>query len=258
MSQSSRRSILVAACLVGIALGPWAHAQTVDAEMGAKALFYNAAGALVSVQSAVASSPTASADPVRRAQAKPAPPAVLALRASVLIVGPDGGTREVKPSHKFSSGDRIKLAFTSNRTGYFYLATVGTSGRVQLLAPRKGEAAAIQAGFKYQYPASPRAYFKFDQQAGAEELWAVLSDAPLDAINLGVGRVAEVQVRESAPAATSATPPAVADATAMASKDLVFEEDADATYASIKPTAAVVPAMARKPAVVLKIVLNHQ
>ena len=138
------------------------------------------------------------------------------------------------------------------------MATIGTSGRVQLLAPRKGEAAAIQAGFKYQYPASAKAYFKFDQQAGQEELWAVLSDAPLDAISLGAGRVAEVQVRETTPATGPAASQAIADATTMVSKDLVFEEDAEAAYASIKPTAVVLPASPRKPAVMLKIVLNHQ
>ena len=52
----------------------------------------------------------------------------LALRATVLLASDGGATREVKPSHVFRTGDRIKLSFTSSKTGYFYLATIGKRG----------------------------------------------------------------------------------------------------------------------------------
>ena len=94
MSLSTGRSFLMAAYFVAIASAPCAHAQTSDAEWGAKALFYNTSGAVVSVESAAASSSTvASAERIRPGQAKPSNPTVLALRASALLVAADGGTQ---------------------------------------------------------------------------------------------------------------------------------------------------------------------
>jgi hypothetical protein len=252
--------------LMGLALSVFVSLSTAqqppsDDELGAKALFYNTSGAVVSVPSATPaidakSKPSSDVATAPVARAKPSPSTtMLALRASVLLVGPDGGTREVKPSHKFQSGDRLKLAFTSNVSGYFYLATVGSTGKVQVLAPRRGEPAVLEAGFRYQFPAAQTGFFKFDQQPGKEELWAVLTDEPLSAIDLGAGRIAQVQQPENSRLVSQAVASAADD---MASKDLVFEEDTQAVYASLKPSTMPRPDSSKRPRVMVKLVLDHQ
>lgn len=242
------RELLVVFAIAWLPLVPSTSAGQ-EPEFGAKALFYNASGAIESVPSKTEEPPkTAAAQPTR----KPAP--TLALRASVLLASADGGTREVRPSHPFRTGDRIKLAFTANRTGYFYLATLGSSGKVQILAPRRGEPAILEAGYRYQYPAAQSAYFRFDGQAGKETLWAVLADEPLQAISLGDGRVAQIPQAEggSVPASAVAS---VSDE--LAGKDLIFEEDAEAAYASVRPSADRRAALGAKPKVMVRLVLDH-
>ena len=252
--------------IIGLSLAtpcPYSLAQEPQRadDLGAKALFYNASGAVVSVPSATTRTEVKANKPqgstaTQSARRKPQEPmTTLALRVSVLLVSADGGTREVKPSHQFGSGDRIKLAFNANRAGYFYLATVGSSGRVQVLSPRRGEPAVLEAGYRYQFPTAQNAYFKFDQRSGKEELWAVLSDEPLSAIDLGAGRIAQVQQPEGVRVASLAVASVSND---MSSKDLVLEEDAEAAYASIKPSALQRHDTSKKPRVMVKLVLDHQ
>ena len=254
-----------------VAIG--AHSQN-DVELSAKALFYNTAGDVASVASGANAPPTTipsatlataetNSDPKKVEVKKTLP--ILALRASILLVASDGGTREVKPSYQFKSGDRVKLGFTTNKSGYFYLATLGTSGRVQMLAPRKGEAAKLTAGNRYTFPASSTGYFRMDGPSGKEELWAVLSDEPLDAINMGSGQMAYI---EQAALNGSQPPPKAGTAipanrvsndvtVQLASKDLVFEEDSEAAYASIKPASLVKTNTSAIPTIEIKLVLNH-
>lgn len=264
--QFTRSALSAIAALAGSSLALAAGEQ--EGDFSAKALFYNADGALVSVQSgapAAAREPSAAkpaAAPSKRpASPRPTEQTALALRGTVLLVGPDGGTREVKPSHIFSSGDRIKVAFTSNRPGYMYVIGVGPSGRAQLLAPRKGEPATVQPGYRYQFPGSPTAYFRLDHQAGQEEIWAVLSDQPLDVVRLGQDRLVAInQPQGAAPSAQESPGSRVADAGGLlASKDLVFEEDSQAAYSSMRP-AALGPSVTTLPlqAVTLKMTLSHR
>ncbi len=261
MSRLLHQATLAALAAV-LTCGP-ALAQTAAAsdELGAKALFYSAAGDLVSVSTAASKKPVATVAaaprPTNQLQQQPQP-AVLGLRGTVLLVGSDGGTREVKPSHVFKSGDRVKVALSSNRAGYLYLIAVGASGKIQMMAPRQGEPATVQPGLRYQFPASPTAYFRFDQQAGREEIWAVLSDEPLDVVSLGPERLVAI----NRPAGDTRAQPGerVAHADQMlASKDLVFEEDADAAYSTVRPPVTPVSlSTVGRQAVTLKMVLNHR
>lgn len=265
------RTLRQTACLAATAFAalvwlPTAGAAEPEGALSAKALFYNTEGALVSVQSGspgAAQAPT-QAKPSANANKRPESPrdtAVPALRGSVLLVGPDGGTREVKPSNIFRSGDRIKVAVTSNRAGYLYVIGVGASGRAQLLAPRAGEQAIIQPGYRYQFPGSPTAYFRFDHQAGQEEIWAVLADQPLDVVRLGQDRLVSIASPAGAAPGLPASPASrIADAgTMLASKDLIFEEDADAAYSSMRPVMST-PSVTTLPiqAVTLKMTLMHR
>ena len=264
LRQTARIAVTAIAALVGQST---AGAAEPEGAFSAKALFYNTEGALVSVQSGspVAAQAPAQAKPSaipskRPVAPRPPEPAVLALRGSVLLVGPDGGTREVKPSQIFRSGDRIKVAFTSNRAGYLYVIGVGASGRAQLLAPRAGEHPTIQPGYRYQFPGAPTAFFRFDHQAGQEEIWAVLADQPLDVVRLGQDRLVSIAYSEGAAPGQSVSPASrVADAGGMlASKDLVLEEDADAAYSSMRPVKSA-PRVTSLPiqAVTLKMTLIH-
>lgn len=259
---------IVATLLAGTNHSSQALAAEADSELSAKALFYNASGVTTQISSA---GPAAARQPpkgnsatTRLAGAKPKL-TPLALRAAVLLAADSGGTREVKPSYTFRTGDRIKLSFTANKTGYFYLATIGSTGRVQILAPRANEPAILEAGNRYTFPAKPNAYFRFDSKKGKEELWAILSDTPLDSINMGGGQVA--QLSPSAPGSTNPTPGNVVLAEksiaevdvsdTLTSKDLVFEEDANALFASVKPS-AYTQSGSGKASVVVKLVLSHE
>lgn len=246
-------------------------AQSQEAgSLSAKALFYNASGKLTGVTSdglkaepAPASGPQAASG---APDSKPKPSAAsqaarpLALRSTVLLVTDGGGTREVKPSYKFKTSDRIKLAFTSSRTGYFYLATVGSSGRVQVLAPRANEPAILEPGYRYTFPVSPTAYFRFDSNVGKEEIWAILSDGPLSAINMGAGQIAEIPAPTSQPqmnVALANNAVSVANISdELGRRDLLFEEDSNALYASAKPVAYTATSAA-KPSVIVKLTLSH-
>lgn len=261
-----RAGLVLAVCALSAALSAGhACAQSGAAqseELGARAIFYDSDGKLATVPSASAESkpaPGGSKAPPAAAVHKPQP--VPALRASVLLVGDGGRTREVSPSHVFGSGDRIRLDFVANRAGYFYLVAVGSSGRVQVIAPRAGEPAYLAARNRYTYPGNPRAYFRFDTQVGKEELWAVLSEEPLSAITLGSGLTASIEqpMPAGASAPTQVASNAKLDVTdPVSTKDLVFEEDSEAAYASIKPSAYQTESGPRKPPIMIRLVLNHR
>ena len=270
MKTNIRAFVSVVATLLASIPAHSSSAQTTepDSDLGAKALFYNSSGVTTQVTSAgidAAQKPAkAISSPSRLASGKPKS-MPLALRAAVLLASDGGATREVKPSHVFRTGDRIKLSFTSSRTGYFYLATIGSTGRVQVLAPLMNEPAILEAGNRYTFPAKPNAYFRFDVSKGKEQLWAILAEAPLESLNMGGGQI--VRLLPSAPAPSNSVTGNVAlteksiaevDVTdTLASKDLVLEEDANALFASVKPS-AYAQSGGSKASVVVKLVLSHE
>lgn len=263
--QSVPALVIAAAAAFGV---PNKAAAGAEGDFSAKPLFYDTAGVLVSIPSA---STRAQATPHTVTHAtvsrkgsgasRRAGQTVLAMRGSVLLFGADGGTREVKPSRVFRSGDRIKVAFTSNRAGYLYVISVGSTGKAQLIAPRGGETAAIQPGYKYQFPKARMAHLRFDHQPGTEEIWAVLSDHPLDVVRLDIGQLVSV-VRPDvfAQSSASSSSPVMVDAGGMlASKELIFEEDVGAAYASMRPnTAAIGETALPTQMVTLKMSLTHR
>jgi hypothetical protein len=182
----------------------------------------------------------------------PAAQSVLALRVAVKLISEGGSFKEVKPSTVFRSGDRIRLAFTSNKEGYLYLATFGSSGKADLLLPDKsGRLVTLQPGFTYEYPLSAKA-LKFDTQVGEEQLYAFLSEAPLGIIDFGDGQ--QVQIPSSSSAKPGPEPGrAVAYASAVRSRDLVVEEDTEALYAAVAPGR-----QDGKPPVVVKMTPTHR
>lgn len=99
------------------------------------------------------------------------------LKTTVLL-NRDGQTSTVAPSHVFKSGDKVKLVFTPNIDGYVYWMAKGSSGSYTLLYPRPGMDNSVRRNEEYTVP--PKGAFRFDANAGQEELLCILSDQRLN------------------------------------------------------------------------------
>lgn len=87
-------------------------------------------------------------------------------------------TQRVTASTVFHNGDRIRFHLRSNRSGYLYVVTQGTSGRSSYLFPTKaGESEYIEANRNYTIPS--QAAIVFDAHPGKEVIWLFLSKQPL-------------------------------------------------------------------------------
>jgi hypothetical protein len=87
---------------------------------------------------------------------------------------------EVDPDTVFHSGDRIRVAAQSNDEGYLYIVMKGTSGSWKVLFPSPEIADGsnrVTSGRQYLIPPPP-GRFAFDEQAGEERLFIVLSRNP--------------------------------------------------------------------------------
>ena len=165
-------------------------------------------------------------------------PTALVLRASVKLIGAGGGYAEVPPTREFRSGERIRLAFAANSAGFFYLATIGSSGRVQVLEPRRGhETPVLLPGQTYEFPPAPR-LLEFDDRPGTEEMYVFLSEVPLDVLDFGEGRRERVGPGGS-----------VAAVTARDMSVVAIEQDREATYKAADPG---------RSHIVQKMVLTHR
>jgi hypothetical protein len=173
--------------------------------------------------------------PVEQASQKPpeAPQAVpLGLRYSVMKRSAAGRFEEIDPDTTFHSGDRIRLEVAANTSGYLYVVMQGSSGSWSLLSPTPEVAAGsnlIQRGESRQIPPGDRGQFFFDEQAGVEKLFLVLSRQPesdLDKLIYSVGG----SPGSPAPSRTLMAKATVNDDVVarlrqeMASRDLVFEK----------------------------------
>jgi len=86
---------------------------------------------------------------------------------------------EVDAESVFHAGDRIRIAVEANDDGYLYVVNQGSSGTWKLLFPspeiKEGDNR-IQKRVRYEIPSGYT--FTFDEQAGAEKLFIVLSRQP--------------------------------------------------------------------------------
>jgi hypothetical protein len=106
----------------------------------------------------------------------------LALRFWVELLrgDPRGPGMPMPPDSRFHSGDRVRLHFESNVSGYLSLFQLGTNGAASRLYPdpEKGEVS-------YKLPpdegrAIPEgvSWFRFDEQAGVEHLFVAFAARP--------------------------------------------------------------------------------
>jgi len=178
--------------------------------------------------------------PTEAVSDKPAT-APLGMRYSVLKRNAAGEYQEVDADTVFHSGDRIRLEAQANSTGYLYVVAQGSSGNWQVLFPSRevsNGSNQVHRGETRLVPGGNQGQFVFDEQAGTEKLFFVLSRQPeqsLDKLIYSMGG-------QTAPADPTLVTPAaepnrvlMAQATVsddviarirsqMQSRDLIFEK----------------------------------
>ncbi len=198
----------------------------------------------------------------------------LGLRYSLLRQESGGNYEEVDAASTFHSGDRIRLSVESNDAAYLYLVMRGSSGSWKLLFPTpevSGGSNLVESGRQYTIPPAP-GRFAFDEQAGEEKLFLVLSRRPEPSLekliySLGSG---EKPVEEKAPKQKylllAQNMGSIDDALVnrlrgqVYARDLVFEKVDETTPGDKKEKAVYVvnPAGAQESRLVVDLSLKHQ
>lgn len=152
----------------------------------------------------------------------------LGLRYAVLKRDAAGQYAEVDPDTSFRSGDRIRLHVDANTSGYLYVVMQGSSGTWKLLFPSAevaGGSNLVRKGESRQIPSGDKGQFVFDEQAGNEKLFIVLTRQPepdLDKLIYSMGGTPGAKDR--ALVAQASVGDAVVSKLRTQSRDLVFEK----------------------------------
>ena len=155
----------------------------------------------------------------------------LGLRYAVLKRDEGGQYQEVDPDTSFRSGDRIRLKVDANTSGYLYVVMQGSSGTWKLLFPSAevaGGSNLVRKGDTRQIPPGDRGQFVFDEQAGNEKLFIVLTRQPepdLDKLIYSMGGTPGKDGSRSLVAQAAVRDDVVSKLRGqVASRDLVFEK----------------------------------
>jgi len=174
--------------VLAILAAPAAWTQT----LRARELFYTPPPDLTKAPDAVKPVADTKAAPAKKAAVKPvatksgdthtlAASVPLGLRYAVLKRDASGQYAEVDPDTNFRSGDRIRLHVDANTSGYLYVVMQGSSGTWKLLFPSAevaGGSNLVRKSESRQIPSGDRGQFVFDEQAGSEKLFIVLTRQP--------------------------------------------------------------------------------
>jgi hypothetical protein len=180
----------------------------------------------------------------------------LGLRYAVLKRDANGQYNEVDPDTSFRSGDRIRLHVDANTSGYLYVVMQGSSGTWKLLFPSAevaGGSNLVRKGESRQIPSGDRGQFVFDEQAGNEKLFIVLTRQPepdLDKLIYSMGGkpeslISQATVRDDVVSKLRAQ---------VASRDLVFEKSDSSENAAY----VVNPSTAPDARLVVDVALKHK
>jgi hypothetical protein len=191
----------------------------------------------------------------------------LGLRYSVLKRGADNQFTEVAPDSMFKSGDRVRFQVKTNTTGYLYIVMQGSSGSWKLLFPSADVANGsnlVQPGENRTVPPGDRGQFFFDDQAGTEKIFVVLTrqpEADLDKLIYAMGGPQKAGDSDHVMLAGNAVSDDVVNRLRkeMASRDLVFEtSDQDDKGRPEKAAYVANPSTAADARLVVDIALNHR
>jgi hypothetical protein len=194
----------------------------------------------------------------------------LGLRYSFLRNAGGDEYREVDPDTVFHSGDRIRVAVQSNGEGYLYIVMKGASGTWKVLFPSAEVADGsnrVATGRQTLIPPPPDR-FAFDEQAGEERLFIVLSRQPepsLEKLIYSLGS-ASPAANEPPKQLLSASLAPVDDALVgrlrnqVYARDLIFEKVDDATPGDKKEKAVYVvnPTGSPESRLVADVTLKHR
>jgi len=157
----------------------------------------------------------------------------LGLRYAVLKRDAGGQYNEIDPDTSFRSGDRIRLKVDANTSGYLYVVMRGSSGTWKLLFPSAevaGGSNHVSKGESRQIPSGERGQFVFDEQAGNEKLFIVLTRQPepdLDKLIYSMGGTVTKdgsRGTDRSLVAQASVGDDVVSKLRVASRDLVFEK----------------------------------
>ncbi len=113
--------------------------------------------------------------PMRTSAPPPTSGTPLGLKYTVMKLVGDTMT-PVAPSSVFHTGDKIQFTIETNGPGYLYLVSQGSSGTWKPMFPSpeiEGGNNHVEGFHSYTFP--PKHRFAFDQQAGAEKFFIILS-----------------------------------------------------------------------------------
>jgi len=94
----------------------------------------------------------------------------------------DPDIREVGENFRFLNGDSLRLRIESNLDGYLYLFLRDSDGKMRLLYPYEGGKAdshKIEAFSARFVPGRDKAWFRFDNEPGIEQVFLFLSAQPI-------------------------------------------------------------------------------
>jgi hypothetical protein len=102
-------------------------------------------------------------------------PEVISVKTTFDLTTKDGETASVPANYEFSSGEKLKLRYTTNTDGYAYWLAKMSSGKYAILFPSK-EAGSNNFVKKNENQTVPlTGYFRFDENPGKESLLLVFS-----------------------------------------------------------------------------------
>ena len=111
-------------------------------------------------------------------------PPFIGLRYKILLLGPDGYTREVPETFPFVSGQRFRLVFQPNINGFLYIFHKGSNSKGMRLFPDPRINEGRNRVNKFEEVMVPaQGWFRFDNQTGMEDLYVFVTPRPLDAFN---------------------------------------------------------------------------
>ena len=106
------------------------------------------------------------------------------VKVRILLKRGNQRERFVTSDETFYSGDKIKLAFDINFSGYIALLNVGSTGKVSMLYPYAGTDAAVEPSEDEQLiPSNKNDWITFDDRPGIEKITIVFSTNPLDSVD---------------------------------------------------------------------------
>ncbi len=273
--------------LIGVGLlalagiGNFLAAQQDSKQLTARELFYSADSPTPPVHKTTKSQPAHKpatvpdeapaqqpAVPVVTAAYKPqGPQPALGLRYAILKKTGDAQV-ETDTNAVFHAGDRIRLAVETNDDGYLYVVSRGSSGTWKVLFPSpeiKDGDNHIQRRVQYEIPSGYT--FTFDEQAGEEKLFLVLSRQPegdLDGLIYSLGQKgaapADAQKPKMLLASAALSDDMIGKLRNAYARDLIVEkvDEEEAGPKKEKAVYAVNPSGSADSRVVADVTLRHQ